>query len=96
MIVGEKKVNYIGMPMGMWALFTGSFRNKLVSVLGYSENEADQITASAKPKYRKIIKKLPAFEKEDRFKMNIVNSGHDDQADETFLQDGWERQIQPE
>jgi len=59
--------------MGMWALFTGSFRNKLVSVLGYSENEADQITASAKPKYRKIIKKLPAFEKEDRFKMNIVN-----------------------
>lgn len=61
------------MPMGMRALFTGSFRNKLVSVLGYSENEADQITASAKPKYRKIIKKLPAFEKEDRFKMNIVN-----------------------
>ena len=66
-------MNYIGMPMGMRALFTGSFRNKLVSVLGYSENEADQITASAKPKYRKIIKKLPAFEKEDRFKMNIVN-----------------------
>ena len=73
MIVGEKKVNYIGMPMGMWALFRGSFRDKLVSVLGYSEKEADQITASAKPKYRKIIKKLPEFEKADRFKMNIVN-----------------------
>ena len=66
-------MNYIGMPMGMWALFRGSFRDKLVSVLGYSEKEADQITASAKPKYREIIKKLPAFEKEDRFKMNIVN-----------------------
>ena len=61
------------MPMGMWALFRGSFRDKLVSVLGYSEKEADQITASAMPKYREIIKKLPAFEKEDRFKMNIVN-----------------------
>ena len=73
MIVGEKKVNYIGMPMGMWALFRGSFRDKLVSVLGYSEKEADQITASAKPKYREIIKKLPEFEKADRFKMNIVN-----------------------
>jgi len=66
-------VNYIGMPMGMWALFRGSFRDKLVSVLGYSEKEADQITASAKPKYREIIKKLPEFEKADRFKMNIVN-----------------------
>ena len=66
-------MNYIGMPMGMWALFRGSFRDKLVSVLGYSEKEADQITASAMPKYREIIKKLPAFEKEDRFKMNIVN-----------------------
>ena len=73
MIVGEKKVNYIGMPMGMWALFRGSFRDKLVSVLGYSEKEADQITASAKPKYREIIKKLPEFEKADQFKMNIVN-----------------------
>lgn len=61
------------MPMGMWALFRGSFRDKLVSVLGYSEKEADQITASAKPKYREIIKKLPEFEKADRFKMNIVN-----------------------
>ena len=66
-------MNYIGMPMGMWALFRGSFRDKLVSVLGYSEKEADQITASAKPKYREIIKKLPEFEKADRFKMNIVN-----------------------
>ena len=66
-------MNYIGMPMGMWALFRGSFRDKLVSVLGYSEKEADQITASAMPKYREIIKKLPEFEKADRFKMNIVN-----------------------
>ena len=66
-------MNYSGMPMGMWALFRGSFRDKLVSVLGYSEKEADQITASAMPKYREIIKKLPEFEKADRFKMNIVN-----------------------
>ena len=61
------------MPMGMWLLFAGSFREHLVSVLGFSEEEAKQITAKAKQKYRQIIEKLPAFESKDRFKTNIVN-----------------------
>ena len=66
-------MKYTGMPMGMWALFGKSFRAQLVSTLGYSEQEAAEITAAAKPKYRRIIAELPEFEKADRFKMNIVN-----------------------
>ena len=66
-------MRYTGMPMGMWALFQGSFRDHLVSVLGFSNTEAAQVTADAKKRYRQIIAKLPEFEKEDRFKMNIVN-----------------------
>ena len=34
---------------------------------------AKEITKKAKPQYRKIIAKLPEFEKADRFQMNIVN-----------------------
>ena len=66
-------MKYAGMPMGMWNLFRKSFRNHLVSVLGFTEKEAARTTVSAKPKYREIIAKLPEFEKADRFKMNIVN-----------------------
>ena len=66
-------MKYVGMPMGMWTLYKRSFRDHLVSVLGFSKAEAAQIAADAKPKYKEIIEKLPEFEKEDRFKMNIVN-----------------------
>ena len=66
-------MKYVGMPMGMWALFQNSFREHLVSVLGFSEQDAAAITKAAKLKYREIIGRLPAFEKGDRFKMNIVN-----------------------
>lgn len=66
-------MKYAGMPMGMWALYKKSFQNHLVSVLGFDKAEAAQIAADAKPKYKEIIAKLPEFEKEDRFKMNIVN-----------------------
>ena len=66
-------MQYIGMPMGMWALYKRSFQKHLVSVLGLSENNAKNIAAAAKPKYKEIIAKLPAFEKGDRFKLNIVN-----------------------
>ena len=66
-------MRYIGMPMGMWVLFGKSFHDHLVSVLGYSQKEADRITAAAKPKYREIIASIPEFEKTDRFRMNIVN-----------------------
>lgn len=66
-------MNYIGMPMGMWALFAGSFRLQLTAVLGYDAAAAKQITKRAKPKYKAIIARLPTFEKADRFQMNIVN-----------------------
>ena len=61
------------MPLGMWFLFKKSFQDHLVSVLGFSAEEATAVAAAAKPKYREIIGKLPEFEKADRFKMNIVN-----------------------
>lgn len=67
-------MKYFGMPFGMWTLFGGSFRDKLVSTLGYDDKTADEIKRKAKVKYREIIGKLPEFEKEDRFRMNIVNA----------------------
>ncbi len=66
-------MKYAGMPAGMWLLFVGSFRKHLGSVLGCDKETAQAVTAKAKPKYREIIRKLPEFEKADRFKMNIVN-----------------------
>ena len=66
-------MKYFGMPMGMWAMFAGSFRRQLTAVLGYDSAAAKAITRRAKPKYREIIARLPAFEKGDRFQMNIVN-----------------------
>ena len=66
-------MKYTGMPAGMWMLFRRSFRNHMVTVLGFSKDEAKRVSAAAKPKYRQIIAKLPEFEKADRFKMNIVN-----------------------
>ena len=45
------------MPAGMqWALFAGSFREKLTGVLGYDPQAAGDITKKAQSKYRKIIK----------------------------------------
>ena len=66
-------MKYIGMPAGMWALFRISFRDKLVSVLGYDKDEADKLSRAAKARYKELIRRLPEFEKADRFKMNIVN-----------------------
>ena len=66
-------MKYMGMPMGMWVLFVGSFQKQLTAVLGYDAAIARAITKKAKPQYRQIIRRLPEFEKADRFKMNIVN-----------------------
>ncbi len=66
-------MKYIGMPMGMWVLFSKSFRNKLISVLGCDTGEADKISKTAIARYKEIIAGLPEFEEADRFKMNIVN-----------------------
>ena len=66
-------MEYMGMPMGMWALFAGSFQKQLTAVFGYDADAAKAITKKAKPKYKAIIADLPEFEKADRFKMNLVN-----------------------
>ena len=66
-------MKYAGMPFGMWALFAGSFQKQLTAVLGYDADTAKAITKKAKPQYRQIIRRLPEFEKADRFKMNLVN-----------------------
>lgn len=66
-------MKYTGMPLGMWVLFSNSFRKQLTTVLKYDGEAAKRITAAAKPKYKEIISKLPEFEREDQFKMNIVN-----------------------
>ena len=66
-------MKYFGMPMGMWALFSKSFRQQLTEVFGYDTATARAITQKAKPKYKEIISTLPEFERADQFKMNIVN-----------------------
>lgn len=66
-------MKYPGMPAGMWALFCGSFRNRLTEVLCYDRPSAAEITKKAHGRYRELIGKLPDFEKGDRFQMNIVS-----------------------
>ena len=59
--------------MGMWMLFSHSFRKQLTGVFGYDADDARSVTKKAKPRYNKIIRSLPEFEKKDHFKMNLVN-----------------------
>ncbi|MCR4728402.1 MAG: L-2-amino-thiazoline-4-carboxylic acid hydrolase [Lachnospiraceae bacterium] len=66
-------MKYAGMPAGMWMLYHKSFRNHLVSDLGFDSETAVRMDKRAKAKYRTIIEKIPEFEKGDRFKTNIVN-----------------------
>ena len=66
-------MKYVGMPSGMWMLFKKSFRRNLMNTLDFNAAEASRIMRTAKQEYRKIIERLPEFEKEDRFKMNIVS-----------------------
>ena len=65
-------MKYYGMPFGMWLLFKKSFKNNL-SIFNIGKKESKIITKNAKSKYKEIIKNLPEFEKNDRFKMNIVS-----------------------
>ena len=67
-------MKYMGMPLGMWALFSDSFQKQLTAVFGYDADSAKGIARKARRRYKEIIGELPEFEKADRFKMNIVNS----------------------
>ena len=66
-------MKYTGLPAAMWLLYNRSFKKCLETELGYKEVTARIITTAAKPRYIDIIEKIPEFEKEDRFKANIVN-----------------------
>lgn len=66
-------MKYAGMPMGMWTLFAGSFRKQLTETLGFDKDTAKTVTSAAKKEYRKIIDRVPEFEKADRFRTNLVN-----------------------
>ena len=66
-------MNYVGMPLAMWALFATSFRTHLQTVVGLDEATAKAVTHKAKKAYREILSPLPDFEKGDQFQMNLVN-----------------------
>ena len=66
-------MKYSGLPAGMWLLLKGSFEKNLINDFGLTKDEAKKVRLKAKPKYKLIIEALPEFEKEDRFKTNIVN-----------------------
>ena len=66
-------MKYTGMPWGMWLLFRRSFQKQLTDSLGIDWKAAAEIATEAKGKYKEIIASLPDFEKDDRFKMNIVS-----------------------
>ncbi len=66
-------MKYTGIPLGMWLLFEKSFREQLVSVLGYDKATAKSASKTAKRKYKEIINTLPQFERDDRFQVNIVS-----------------------
>jgi hypothetical protein len=66
-------MHYFGMPWGMWVLFGGSFQKNLTAVLEYDSQTARNITIRAKSKYKELIAKVPAFEPQDRFQMNLVS-----------------------
>lgn len=70
---GNLYMKYIGMPMGMWALFGKSFERNLITKLGFDRYTAKMTAVKAKLRYKEIIAGLPEFEKADCFKMNIVN-----------------------
>lgn len=65
-------MRWTGIPIALWAVFAKSFQTQLTAVLGYDPDTTREITRKSKPKYREIIAKLPEFEKDDRFQMNIV------------------------
>ena len=64
-------MKYAGMPMGMWMLFAASFRRQLTVVFGYDKAAAASITKASKSRYKEIIARLPEFEREDQFRLNI-------------------------
>ncbi|MCR5564182.1 MAG: L-2-amino-thiazoline-4-carboxylic acid hydrolase [Gammaproteobacteria bacterium] len=66
-------MKYIGMPQGMWLIYKESFTKQLIKTIKLTKKEAKEVKRLAKVRYKEIINMIPEFEKEDMFKMNIVN-----------------------
>ena len=66
-------MRYMGMPFGMWVLFGNSFQRQLTEKFSLTEEQAKTVKKQAKKTYREIIGRMPEFEKEDQFQMNLVN-----------------------
>ena len=66
-------MKYFGMPMGMWLLFQKSFQKQLTEKISLSPQQAKQVKQRAKGKCKEIIARMPEFEKDDQFQMNLVN-----------------------
>ena len=47
-------MKYTGLPAAIWVLYKKSFRDNLVTDLGYDIRAAKRISAGAKPIYRQI------------------------------------------
>ena len=48
-------MKYVGMPMGMWALFAKSFQGQLMTVFGYDGDTARKVTKIAKSNTRRLL-----------------------------------------
>lgn len=66
-------MKYDLMCKAMWKIFDKSFVNELNNVFKYNKQESKEINKKAKIKYKEILKDINEFEKEDRFKMNIIS-----------------------
>lgn len=66
-------MKYTGKPFTMWTLFGGSFRNELCQTFYYSKRKAKGVAKQAKVHYKEIIHRLPEFDKEDPFQVNIIS-----------------------
>lgn len=66
-------MRYIGMPSAMWTLFSKSLRRNLTAVFELSPQTAKTVMSEAKDRYKQLIRRLPAFEKGDRFEMNLLD-----------------------
>ena len=66
-------MKYRGLPSMMWICARRSFKRELWHTLHFTKEEAHEITKKAHLEYEAIIKRLPLFEKSDRYEANIVN-----------------------
>ena len=55
-------MKYAGMPMGMWVLFSTSFRKNLTTFFGLDDAAAKDAARRAKGRYKAIISDIPEFE----------------------------------